>query len=34
MDGTFGGDGIGSCGFSNRHDADADVEDKVRASIS
>jgi hypothetical protein len=32
MDGTLGGEGIGSSGFSSKQDADADVEDKVRAS--
>ena len=32
MDGTLGGEGISSSGFSSKQDADADVEDKVRAS--
>jgi hypothetical protein len=32
MDGTWGGEGIGNTGFSSKQDADADVEDKVRAS--
>ena len=34
MDGTWEADGIGKSGFSNKHDADADVEDNVRASKS
>ena len=34
MDGTWGGQGMGSSGFSSKHDADADVEYNVRASRS
>ena len=34
IEGTLGGEGIASSGFSSKQDADAEVEDKARASIS